>query len=77
VKVVELIPPYVESELGGVAKDAAPAGAMRPMPLDEFIAETMRGLAGDADEVAVGQARNLAAAAGLETSKKVFAGMNH
>ena len=49
---------------------------MRPMPLDEFLAETMRELAGDSDEVAVGQARNLAAAAGLETSKKVFAGMN-
>ena len=77
VKVVELIPPYVETELGGVSKNAGPAIGMRPMPLDEFIAETMRELAGDSDEVAVGQAKNLVAAGCLETSKKVFAGMNH
>jgi len=77
VKVVELIPPYVESELGGASKYAAPDGAMGPMSLDDFIAEAMRGLAGDADEVPVGGALNLAAAAGLATSKQVFAGMNH
>jgi len=77
VKVVELIPPYVESELGGASKYAAPAGAMRPMPLHDFIADAMRGLAGDSDEVAVGGALNLAAAAGLATTKQVFAGMNH
>jgi hypothetical protein len=46
------------------------------MPLDAFIAETMKELAGDADEVAIADARNLVNASGLESVKKVFARMN-
>jgi len=75
VKVIELIPPYVATELGGGA--AAPAGALRQMPLETFISETMKELAGDADEIAIGGAKNLFAAAGPESVRKVFAGMNH
>jgi uncharacterized oxidoreductase len=75
VKVIELIPPYVATELGDGA--AAPAGALRQMPLETFISETMEELAGDADEIAIGGAKNLFAASGPENVKKMFAGMNH
>ena len=60
VKVVELIPPYVATELGRESKTAVPVGP-KPMPLDAFIAETVKALEGDADEVAIGDARNLVA----------------
>jgi hypothetical protein len=46
------------------------------MPLDTFIAETMKELAGDADEVAIGDAKHLMAGSDSETVKKIFAGMN-
>ncbi len=75
VKVIELIPPYVATELGGAAK--APPGALRQMPLDAFIAETMKELAADSEEIAIGGAKNLFAASAPENVKKVFAGMNH
>ena len=74
VKVIELIPPYVATELGGNLQ--APTGALRQMPLDTFIAETMKELAGDVDEIAIGGAKNLLAASSPENVKKIFAGMN-
>jgi uncharacterized oxidoreductase len=74
VKVIELIPPYVATELGGGAQ--APAGALRQMPLETFVAETMKELAGDADEIAIGGAKNLLAASSPEGLRKTFAGMN-
>ncbi len=45
VQVIELIPPYVQTELQGAAQAADPAA----MPLDAFIAETMSLLAADPD----------------------------
>jgi uncharacterized oxidoreductase len=75
VKVIELIPPYVATELGGGAQ--TPAGAMNQMPLNTFIAETMKELAGDADEVAIGGAKNLLAATSPENVLNIFARMNH
>jgi uncharacterized oxidoreductase len=75
VKVIELIPPYVATELGGGSQ--APAGALRQMPLETFVAETMKELAGDADEIAIGGAKYLLAATTPENVMKVFAGMNH
>ena len=75
VKVLELIPPYVDTELGGGSK-TRPAGAPVPMPLDQFITETMSELAGDGDEIAIGPAKNLVAATAPESFKKAFAGMN-
>jgi uncharacterized oxidoreductase len=74
VKVIELIPPYVATELGGSSQ--APAGALRQMPLETFIAETMKELAGDTDEIAIGGAKNLLAATAPENAMKIFAGMN-
>jgi uncharacterized oxidoreductase len=75
IRVVELIPPYVATELGGTGK-GTPPGAPQPMPLADFIGETMKALATDADELAIGEAKNLAAAGGLETQKKLFGMMN-
>ena len=49
VKVLEIAPPYVQTELGGEAQKNDP----RAMPLDDFIHETMEGLAGDSDEILV------------------------
>ena len=74
VKVIELIPPYVATELGGGSQ--APAGALRQVSLEAFIAETMKELAGDEDEIAIGGAKNLLAASVPESVKKVFASMN-
>jgi uncharacterized oxidoreductase len=47
VRVLEIAPPYVQTELGGAAQAADP----RAMPLQEFIEETIRVLGTDADEV--------------------------
>jgi uncharacterized oxidoreductase len=74
VKVIELIPPYVATELGGGVP--APPGAMQPMPLDPFIADAMKELEGDADEMAIGGSKNLLAAASPENVEKIFARMN-
>jgi uncharacterized oxidoreductase len=75
VKVIELIPPYVATELGGGSQ--APTGALGQMPLETFIAATMKELAGDSDEIAIGGAKNLLAASSSESVKKIFSGMNH
>jgi len=75
VQVVELIPPYVATELGGRGKTVTP-GAPDPMPLDAFIAETLKELERGGDEVAIGGARNLMAAGTSDAFKGAFAGMN-
>ena len=75
IKVIEIIPPYVDTDLGGPAK-TRPSGAPVPMQLDEFIAETMKELASDAEEIAVGPAKNLVASTSTAAFKQTFAGMN-
>src|ERR1700693_6330548 len=74
VKVIELIPPYVATELGGGSQ--TPAGALHQMPLETFVAETLKELAGEADEIAIGGAKNLIAGSSPENIKPKFAGMN-
>lgn len=77
VKVIELIPPYVATELGGPHKPApGSANSPRPMPLDAFIAATMQELESGLDEIAIEGARNLVAAAGGNTVRKVCSSMN-
>lgn len=74
VKVVELIPPWVDTNLDRWRpRPASPA----PMPLAQFVSEAMEGLLGDADEVPVGDAKYLyASAAAGEAFKKAFGRMN-
>lgn len=74
-KVIELIPPYVATELGGLGKTLVP-GAAQPMPLPAFISETMQALATDAEDIAIGRAKDLVASASTETFKAIFTGMN-
>jgi|1185.fasta_scaffold02404_2 uncharacterized oxidoreductase len=75
VKVIELIPPYVATELGGAGKPALNI-ARPPMPLDAFVTEAMKELESDADEVAIAEAKRLVAAASPESVKKLFSFMN-
>ena len=74
VRVVELIPPWVDTNLDkGRRRTAGPA----PMPLAQFISEAMAGLAGDADEVCVGDAKFLRASAGMgEAFTNAFSRIN-
>jgi len=79
IKIIELIPPYVATELGGPGKPApAPnnPASRGPMPLDVFIAETMNELESGAEEVAIADAKKLVAATSPDSVKKVFSVMN-
>jgi uncharacterized oxidoreductase len=71
VKFVELIPPRVDTTLGGGSGHNP-----NSMKVDDFIAEAMNGLADGADAVAVGHAKGLFAAGGGESVKPAFAKMN-
>lgn len=75
VQVIELIPPWVVTELGGPQKSVPSAGP-QPMPLKTFVEETLKKLKNGTDEIAVADASNLVAAANSETLKAVFARMN-
>ena len=72
---VELIPPWVATALGGPQK-AVPSAGPQPMPLEVFIDETLKKLESGADEIAVADSSNLVAAANSEILKTVFARMN-
>lgn len=62
VKVLEIAPPYVQTHLGGEQQKNDP----RAMPLDEYIAETMKLLGTDADEVLVERVKGLRNNAGAD-----------
>ena len=76
VQVLELIPPYVATELGGAGKPVVTSSGRGPMPLDSFIAETMKELESGMEELAVGDAKRLLAATSPEIVRKSFAAMN-
>ena len=76
VQVIELVPPYVATELGGAGKPAANSDGPRPMPIDAFIAEAMRELAAGGAEAVIGDARHLVAAACSEKVREISEAMN-
>lgn len=75
VKVIELVPPYVATELGGPGKASSEVGRTA-MPLDTFVAEAMKELESDAEEIAIAEAKRLVAATSPEAVKKIFGLMN-
>lgn len=76
VKVIEIIPPWVATELGGPGKPSTTADGRGPMALDAFIDETMQELETDAEEIAIAEAKRLVAATSPEAVKKIFSFMN-
>jgi uncharacterized oxidoreductase len=74
VKVVEIVPPYVATDLGHALRPGG--GGPVPMPLVEYIAGLMEELAGGPEEAAVGTAKRLVAASAGEAVRNIFAGMN-
>jgi uncharacterized oxidoreductase len=74
VQVVELIPPYVQTELGGSRQASDP----RAMPLAEFIAESMAVLKNspDADETYVERVKGLRFAEASGNYDGIFKGLN-
>lgn len=67
VRVIEIAPPWVDTDL--IYK----SGDSRAMPLNEFIAETMKGLASGNDEVCVDQAAALRDNPGVGEHALVYA----
>ena len=77
VRVVELIPPWVATDLGATHPDSAiPAGDRKPMPLAAFITAAMEELASGKDELPVAEARFLHGAAVGERAAGVFGMIN-
>jgi len=74
VQVIEIIPPYVATDLGRTHPTGGSGPA--PMPLDEYIVALMEELAGGPEEAAVGTAKRVVAASSNEAVRTIFAGMN-
>jgi uncharacterized oxidoreductase len=78
IKVIELVPPYVATDLNRAAGSQRPAASGgSPMPLEEFIAQAMQELGIASEEAAVGFAKNTLAASWTESSRAIFARLNH
>jgi uncharacterized oxidoreductase len=71
IEVLEIIPPWVATELMGRVPDDP-----RAMPLDAFIAETMQILATDADEICVQNVMMLRNAAAAGKDAEIFKMLN-
>jgi len=76
VKVVELIPPAVVTELGGPGKPVSSSGIHARMSVETFTTETLKELEAGVEEIAVGDAKKLVAATSPEAVKKVFSVVN-
>jgi uncharacterized oxidoreductase len=71
VRVIEIVPPWVATELMGEIPDDP-----RAMPLDAFIAETMQLLASDAEEICVKNVMFLRGAAATGKENEIFHSFN-
>ena len=76
VKVVELIPPYVATELDRTTRHGKPEGGPASMPLDAFIHAAMEELSTGGEELPVAEAKRLHAAGTNDAAKVVFGRMN-
>jgi uncharacterized oxidoreductase len=77
VRVVELIPPYVATELDRATRGSHANAGPLPMPLDAFVAAAMEALASGQDELAVAEAQRLrAAGVNAELGPVVFSRLN-
>jgi uncharacterized oxidoreductase len=75
VEVIELIPPSVATNLRAGREEKGQSGPPA-MPLSEYIAETMKGLASGEPEIAVGTAQFGLAAISNADARKIFSIMN-
>jgi uncharacterized oxidoreductase len=76
VRVIELAPPWVESDLSAGHATLTATPGRGPMPLKAFIAAAMEELASDREELAVAGAKFLYGAGAGETFAEVFGQMN-
>lgn len=76
VRVIELAPPWVESDLGAGHSTFAATPGRGPMALDAFIGAAMEDLASDREELAVAGAKFLYGAGVGERAAAVFEQMN-
>jgi uncharacterized oxidoreductase len=76
VRVVELVPPWVETDLAAAQPEQADHGEMKPMPLANFIAGAMEALATDGVELPIANARFLHDSAVAPQAAEVFAMVN-
>ena len=77
VKVIELVPPYVATDLNRAAGSRRPAASGgSPMPLDEFIAQAMQELSTASEEAVAGFAQATQAASWTEAPRTIFAKLN-
>jgi uncharacterized oxidoreductase len=76
VRVIELAPPWVESDLGAGHATLTATPGRGPMPLNAFISAAMQDLASDREELAVAGAKFLYGAGVGAKSAEVFGQMN-
>ena len=75
VEIIELIPPSVATELR-IGRDDSEHVGPPAMPLDEYISETMKALANNEQEIAVGNARFGLRATSTDEISRIFSLMN-
>jgi uncharacterized oxidoreductase len=77
VSVIELVPPYVATDLNRAAGPRRPSGSGgSAMPLDQFITEAMKELSTATEEAAVGFAKSTLAASWGEAARTIFNRLN-
>ena len=77
VRVIELAPPWVGTDLDALHKAPIPNEGMQPMQLKDLIAAAMQDLGSDADELPVAGAKFLYNAGISDKATAVFAQLNH